>query len=277
MFAWEEPSLWNKAAEIGTWVLLFFVLIPGTTLAYFAETSLPNTPLYPIKRDIESVVLALSSINTSAKTFYQINLARTRLQETQQIVTKDGVNVDNVTQFNTVMAQILAANNSISTVTDATQKTQMKQQLQQTTAAYKKQLAQIQQQLQNTSATSSIPAHTTNQTTNTTDTTTNTPTQNISPNEASANTPPPNTTTSNLNTLSEADKVTLEQTIEDINTQLDTIDTTNTTTSPDTTELPTITPLPTVTPTPTPSSQHHANSHHEDNNQNDSWRNNSDH
>lgn len=59
MYVFEEESIWSKIAEIGTWVLLFVLLVPGTAFGFFAENSLPNSPLYPVKRDIEQVVLAL--------------------------------------------------------------------------------------------------------------------------------------------------------------------------------------------------------------------------
>jgi hypothetical protein len=281
MYASEEPPKWSKYAELGTWVLLFVVFLPGTALGFFAETSLPNTPLYPLKRDIEQTILALSSFNNSAKTFYQLTLAKNRLQETQQIVTsQQGVTTQDLSQFNAVMSQLATANDSINSVSDPTQKAQMQLQLHETALAYKKQLSQLQQQLQSSSDTSSGTQNNTEQTTtnhytnadvsnlnasghtndNTTSPNQTTDTQNTT-NTTSDNTsafPTDTSTTTNLGTpnvsnLSPEDQAALEQTIQTINDQLDTIDPLNTTESP--TPFPV---LPTFTPTPTP---YHSENH----------------
>lgn len=241
MFAFEEQSKWSKVVEISTWVLLFVVLVPGTALGYFAETSLPNTPLYPIKRGLESVVLTLTSFSKNTKTLYEINLANVRLQETKQIVTsKQGITTEDLSQFDAVMAQLDEAKASITTVNDTTQKQQMQQQLTQTRDAYKAQLAQLQQQLQNqnsttTNSSSAQPSQDTRQT-------------NQANQDIPTPTPPPGNTP-NISNLSQEDKTTLEQKIQDISTQLDNLDTTtNDAQQMDTSQNP---PPPTFTPTPT--------------------------
>lgn len=267
MFAFEEQSKLSKVIEISTWVLLFVVLVPGTALGYFAETSLPNMPLYPVKRGLESVVLTLTSFSKNAKTLYEINLANVRLQETKQLVaSKEGITTHDLSQFDAVMAQLTEANASVATVSNISQKQAMRQQLTQTKEAYKQQLAQIQQQLQNSSTSTQNPPSS-EQTKQTSDQTTTPQDTHTSQTD----------TTTNLSNLSPEDAAALEQKIQDVSTQLDTLDTTdNTKTS---TREDTPTPTPTISPTPQPwwPWQGNNNQHHDgnDNNQKDHTQNDS--
>lgn len=149
MYAFEEESIWSKIAEIGTWVLLFILLVPGTALGYFAENSLPNSPLYPVKRGIEQVVLTLVSVNTSAKSAYELSLANTRFTETKKLLASDTpINQQSLQQLDTVTQQLTAAQASINTVSDPIQKAKLQVQFQSSIQSYQTQISQIQQQLQ---------------------------------------------------------------------------------------------------------------------------------
>lgn len=234
MYASEEKSAWSKVPEIATWVLLFIVLVPGTALGYFAENSLPNSPLYPIKRDLESVVLALSSFNNSAKSAYELYLADTRMKETQQILSSKDVKPQDLSQLDIIAAQLNAAEQSIATVNDASQKIQMQQQLSASVSTYKKRLASIQQQI-----------HTTSATPNSIQNTDSSSGQNSAPTTDTASTDQniPVNSQVDLSNFTDQQKTALDQQIQNINTQLDQI-------------TQTIEPTPTLelpTPTPTPS------------------------
>lgn len=153
MYAFEEESIGSKIAEIGTWVLLFVLLVPGTALGFFAEKSLPTSPLYPVKRDIEAVILTLVSVNNGTKSAYELSLANTRFSETKQLIASNAPLTPQ--QLNTVTVQLAAAQTSINSISDSVQKAQLQQQLHTTVNAYQTQIAQLQQQLQNSPATTS--------------------------------------------------------------------------------------------------------------------------
>lgn len=260
MYASEEPTLWKKAAEISTWVLLFVVFIPGTALGYFAENSLPNTSLYPIKRDIETVVLALSSFNKATKTLYQLELAKIRIQETNQLFASNNkVTAEDINQIAIAAQQIQVAQASIDTISDPVQKAQMQQQLSQQAQNYKKQLSHLQQQINsnptsNTSATTTTHqtplAPTTTQIENTTNTTnqdngTNT---SVTTDTTTTSSTTDTTTSPDLSNLTPDQQTNLEQTIQDTTDQLNTF----IEASPS--------PTPTI-PTPTAFQFHHSDGH----------------
>ena len=247
VYASEEPPVWTKYLEIGTWVLLFLVLVPGTALGYFAESSLPNSPLYPIKRDIESTILALSSFNPITKSNYQVALAKTRVDESQQLFIDQSQQFTpaEMAQLQATAQQITQAQQSIATIKNPVQKAQLQQQLNQTTQNYKDQLAQMQQQLQNTPTAS---GHGTGAFEITVPT-------NI-PQTANTQTSQSQTTTSQTANSSPAltteQKTTIGQQLQDINTQLTTTVQLDNTVPLVPTDTPSNTPPPIATPSQTP-------------------------
>lgn len=287
MYASEEPSKWRKIAETSSWVLLFIVVFPGTTLGYFAENSLPNTALYPIKTGIERVILTLSSVNDSAKTAYELELARIRVQETKQLFDSNKpITPKDIEQLNIVAAQLDNTQLAIANVSDPVQKQQLQQQLNQTTQDYKSQLSDLKQHLTSTSQmdrgaitpTVTQFTNTSNQTQNNNQTQNSAQNSNTTQNSNTSQTSDTMTVTNNTDTsnfssvdnLSNQDAALLQQTIDTVSNQLDTI-----TTAP--TPIPTLppyiiptdTPIPTPTPTPVPFFFFHHNgdgSHHDSNN-----------
>lgn len=223
MYASEEPSTLRRIAEITSWVLLFLVVFPGTTLGYFAENSLPNTPLYPLKIDIEKAILTLTSVNNSAKTTYELELARIRVNEAQQLFSSNKqLTSKDIQQLDIVAAQLDDTRVAINNVNDPVQKQQLQQQLNATTQSYKNQLSNLQQQL-NSVTTNTTPrgaiTPTIIQTTNSTSVTQPPTTENTPENNTQQNS---SNTSSNLNSLSTDDAALLQQTIDTVSTQLDT-------------------------------------------------------
>lgn len=218
MYASEEESPWTRVAEITTWVLLFILVIPGTALGYFAENSLPNSPLYPVKRGIETVVLTLVSLDAPAKSMYQVSLAQTRLAETKQLlVTTHTLTPQDMQQFDATIAQLNAAKVSLSTVQDPVQHAQIAANLQNTVVQYQQQLTQMQQQLnatgqQNTTSNSSTPTQSDTSTTQTQN-----PTPTPADTSASDNNSTQNTTASqpDFSNFTTQDKTTLEEKIQE--------------------------------------------------------------
>jgi len=150
MYASEESSVLSKVLEISTWILLFIALVPGTALGYFAENSLPSSALYPLKKSIEIVVLKLVSVNNSAKTIYQLNLASTRVKEIQAVfASNNAITTTDIGQLDVAFNQFTDTQSSIQTIQDPIQKTQLKAQLQTTITEYQQQLSQIHDQLVN--------------------------------------------------------------------------------------------------------------------------------
>lgn len=79
-----RPEWEIKAMKIT--IVCLFLLIPLGILGYFAELSIPEQPLYPIKRLIESGMLVVESFSPYSKSLYYQSLATHRMSETSSLI-----------------------------------------------------------------------------------------------------------------------------------------------------------------------------------------------
>lgn len=225
----------SEKVILGISLFILFLFMPATVLGYFSENSLPGQPLYPVKRGIEAVVLAVESVSPSAKSSYYQTLAQRRVSETSTLIAQAASSGDftNFAQtdgssLNEIVFSIQQAQQSIQQISDPVQKQQAEQQLTTSIQKYQTQLSQMNYTIEKHVISSPTPTPTPTQTTTQTITqTTPTPTP----------TPDPLTTVQNQITQTQNDLQTISNTI---------------TTSPTPTVTPTPTPTATPTPTPTP-------------------------
>lgn len=145
----DTRETWEKVAMVIAWVLLL-LLLPGTALGYFAEQSLPGQTLYPVKRGIEAVVLAVESISPYARTNYLQSLTATRIQETNALVQEAAtsgnysniaINSDN--SFGSIVFSIQETVTSIQKIQNPQEKKIAAQKLAESIQQYQVQLQQM--------------------------------------------------------------------------------------------------------------------------------------
>lgn len=190
----DTRSSWQKVAAIITSVFVV-LLVPTTVLGYYSESSIPGQPLYPLKRGIESMILAVESLTPYQKSLYYQTLAAKRVSEAQAVIGQAASSTDFYGNLSTsdqalsnIVITIKQAQQAASTLQNPVQKQEATQQLATAIQKYQTQLSSmdysIKQHIISTEAspTSSIsPTPPSTQTTNTTptanpttDTTTNT-------------------------------------------------------------------------------------------------------
>jgi hypothetical protein len=139
---YDKASGFKKIGEIATWVFLLF-LIPSTALGYFAEQSIPGQPLFPVKLGIENVILDLQSFNPEAQASYQVGLVNKRFDEVQALLTKDTTNAGDLNNFG---IQLKQATQYIVSLPPSPEKTALQEKLATNIDNYQQQL-KIQQQI----------------------------------------------------------------------------------------------------------------------------------
>ena len=162
---------WEKIAAVVTSILVV-LLIPTTALGYFSESSLPGQPLYPMKRGIETMILALESLTPYQKSLYYQSLATKRVTEAQAVIA-DSLSTGDLTNgslstsdqaLSSIVVTVQQEQQAANTLQNPVQKQAAQQQLATAIQKYQTQLTSmnytIQQHLISTSAPTTEPTQT---------------------------------------------------------------------------------------------------------------------
>jgi len=114
-------SIWKKIAGVITWIFLL-LLIPLSALGYFAEKTVPGNSLYPAKRTIEKLVLAVEFFDKSNQSLYQVNLADKRFNEAETLLENSNIKQLSILPLKDMTVQIDSAKESINAVSNPTEK-----------------------------------------------------------------------------------------------------------------------------------------------------------
>lgn len=235
----DTRPVWEKVAMTATWIALI-LLIPGTTLGYFAEKSYPGQALYPMKRGIEQMVLLVESITPYSRSTYLQTLASNRIQETSDLVAygASDTSIWGNESLDNVVFSVEEAQVAISQIKDPVAKQKATEQLSNSIHTYQQQLHQIDYTIQK----NLLPTPTPTPTIVTQQSNTNT---NVSESSSPTPTPAPSNNLSNL-----------DNQIQNVVQQLSNIDSTLSggllPPPPPPTAIPTPTHVPMSTPTPLP-------------------------
>lgn len=131
-------------------IVLLFLLIPLGVLGYFSELSLPQQPLYPIKRFIESGMLVVESMSPYSKSLYYQSLASKRISETSDLIANaqaSGNFSDVLAPSDATLTEIVLsaqqAETAASAISDPIQRKQAQEQLATSLETYQMQLTQM--------------------------------------------------------------------------------------------------------------------------------------
>ncbi len=81
----EPKTKLRQVFDLASWLVLFS-LLPFTVLILLSQNSLPGDAFYPVKRGLESLVLAAASVNPSTKAAFRTNLTETRFNEAERLL-----------------------------------------------------------------------------------------------------------------------------------------------------------------------------------------------
>jgi hypothetical protein len=78
--------------DLSSWIILF-ALLPFSVLAFLSQGAVPGDLFYPVKRGLENVVLAASSVHPATKVAFRTDLTERRFKEAEQLLLSQGQTV----------------------------------------------------------------------------------------------------------------------------------------------------------------------------------------
>lgn len=266
----DTRPLWEKVTTIAS-ILLVCLFVPATVLGYYAEKSIPGQSLYPVKRGIESMVLAVESVTPYNKALYYQTLAAKRVDETGFLIAQAEVSGNFSTTANEsdmaltdVVLSIQQSATTTQSIANPDDKRKAQQELITSIQKYQEQLTQIHQTIQEHIMSAPV----------------------VSPSSVAQNTPSPTTESSSPSPTPSSSGLTgvqpqptpspqdtaaaaaiqnqIAQTQQDLQTVTDTLAGQGVVIpSPTPTLIPSPTPTPTPTPTHTPTPTPRHSNHHD--------------
>lgn len=97
-------------------IVFALILFPPAVLAYVSQNAVPGDRLYPVKRKLEDIILAVASINPITKAYFSTSQSAIRFREAATLISK-GVSSkaslgELVTQTNVAVSEIQKVENS---------------------------------------------------------------------------------------------------------------------------------------------------------------------
>lgn len=75
----------RRYLDLSSWVILF-TLLPFTVLILLSQNTVPGDLFYPVKRGLENIILAGSSISPATKVAFRTDLTERRFKEAEQLL-----------------------------------------------------------------------------------------------------------------------------------------------------------------------------------------------
>lgn len=132
----------RKVIDVSSWIALF-AMLPFTILVLLSQNALPGDFFYGVKRGMETVVLAAASVNPATRSAFRTDLAKRRLNEAETLLL---ANLDN-RGLGEFVTEVYAMQKEAEQITDAVQKQQALQKVQEAIVEYKEQLAAVKTQV----------------------------------------------------------------------------------------------------------------------------------
>lgn len=123
--------------------IVLIVLFPPAVLAFISNNAVPGDLTYPVKRKLEDIILAVSSVNPTTKAYFQINKSDRRFQEAAVLIKR---NTDSASSLNDLTVQVSLTIDDLKKITDNSQKKELAKQLSKSISEYDQTLANYQQE-----------------------------------------------------------------------------------------------------------------------------------
>lgn len=127
-------------------LILFIALLPPAALAYVSQDAIPGDQLYPVKRKLEDIILSVASISPTTRAWYALAYSRRRYDETTSLINKKDNTAASLT-LKELVDQTSSVASEIQQVNSASQKIQLKEQLNTSIIEYQKGLNTAKTQL----------------------------------------------------------------------------------------------------------------------------------
>lgn len=151
----QNPSnsfLWfrkiGRVFGVSIWIILF-LFAPPTVLVLLSQNSLPGDLIYPVKRGMESAILAIASVSPATKTAFRTDLTTTRFKEAQTLL----LNRSDTTGLTSFIAEIKTTQQELVSLSDENKKKELTEKLLTKIDGYQNTLTQTESQIHTTSPT----------------------------------------------------------------------------------------------------------------------------
>lgn len=129
-----KPNL-RKFFNISSWIV-FFALLPVTVLIFLSQNTVPGDLFYPVKRSMESVILAAASVSPATRAAFRTDLTTRRFDEAEKLL----LGASGTTGLKDFVTEIQAAQNEVSAISDPVKKEKLQQKIQTSVTEYEKRL-----------------------------------------------------------------------------------------------------------------------------------------
>lgn len=121
-----EPQKSNlkKFLDRISWII-FFTLLPFAVLIFLSQDSIPGDFFYPVKRGLESVILAAASVNPATRAAFRTDLTERRFEEAQSLV----ISESNTSGLSTFIDDVQGTQLEVANLKDETQRIKAEEKL----------------------------------------------------------------------------------------------------------------------------------------------------
>lgn len=120
----DKPKKWKVYFDIASWVFLFFFL-PYTAIVIFSQNTVPGDTFYPMKRAVESMILAAASLNPGTKALFHVDLADRRFSEAERLLIAKA----DASSLKDFLDEVHNSQDAITTLDDPGEKEELKNEL----------------------------------------------------------------------------------------------------------------------------------------------------
>lgn len=134
----DKPKKWKVYFDIASWVFLFFFL-PYTAIIILSQSTVPGDTFYPMKRAVESMILAAASLNPGTKALFHVDLADRRFSEAERLLIAKA----DASSLKDFLDEVHNSQDAITTLDDPGKKEELKNELLGKIDEYQSRLQQV--------------------------------------------------------------------------------------------------------------------------------------
>lgn len=149
----EAPkSVARKILNYTSWTILI-LFAPITILIFMSQNSLPGDFFYPLKRGLEGIVLAASSVSPATKVAFKTDLTNTRYKEAEALLLAKS-DTNGLSDF---VTEVQTTQNDLLRLADLEDRERLSQELITKIDEYEQKLTQVQEKVAPASDIASVP------------------------------------------------------------------------------------------------------------------------
>lgn len=119
-----QKSNFRKFFNLSSWIILF-ALAPLTVLIFLSQDSIPGDLFYPVKRNLENVILAAASVSPATRAAFRTDLTEIRFKEAQSLV----ISKSNASGLSTFIDEVQSTQLEVTNLTSDTERKKAEEKL----------------------------------------------------------------------------------------------------------------------------------------------------